>query len=191
MPFFNLYPKDLNDKSDAELIRLIHDDKDALSVLILRYYNIIRVKSEIMAKKCSADADDLMQEGFLGLINAIAAFDFSRNVKFSTFAETCINNKIRSAALKNPCTLPDSAISLDDLCDLDLSTPESIFIEKENIKEIYSRMIRLLSNKEWQIFSMYISGLAYTDISKKLNISVKSVDNAIQRVRRKLKSLRL
>lgn len=190
MPVFDMYPKDLNDKSDAELICL-SDNKDALSVLILRYYNIIRVKSEVMAKRCSVDADDLMQEGYLGLINAIGAFDYSRNVRFSTFAETCINNKIKSAALKNPCSPQDSTASLDDLCDLDLSTPESIFIEKENIREIYSRIIELLSDKEWKIFSMHLSGFSYGGISEELNISVKSVDNAIQRVRRKLKSLRL
>lgn len=175
--------------TDEELAAISSDNSTAVSELVSRYAKLIWIKANIMANSAS-DAEDLAQEGLLGLLNAISKFDSERSVKFSTFAEVCISNRMRTILDRNrnvPVVETDgSDISNDEAVLPD--TPESIFIEKEHLSQLYNEIISLLSNREWKIFTLFLQGLSYKNIAEKLNISEKSVDNAIQRIRRKLKS---
>lgn len=175
--------------TDEELAAISSDNSTAVSELVSRYAKLIWIKANIMANSAS-DAEDLAQEGLLGLLNAISKFDSERRVKFSTFAEVCISNRMRTILDRNrnvPVVETDgSDISNDEAVLPD--TPESIFIEKEHLSQLYNEIISLLSNREWKIFTLFLQGLSYKNIAEKLNISEKSVDNAIQRIRRKLKS---
>lgn len=179
---------------DNELVRIYRTERDtqrgrnAVSVLISRYLRLVKKKA------CSfssgyAETDDLAQEGFLAFLNAVNFFDSERGAKFSSFAEVCVTNGIKSAVArlgKNVGeVLPDDFEEKAE----DSSTPEKIWVEKENLFSIYSVIASLLSEKEWSIFKLYLNGLSYKEISEQLDIPLKSVDNAVFRVRKKLKTL--
>lgn len=178
----------LHIKTDEELVQIVPYDEFATTTLITRYVKLIWVKANIMANSL-ADAEDLSQEGFLGLLNAISKFDHSKKVKFSTFAEVCINNKIKTAFVKNnKIDLPIGNITTAEDSFID-DNPESILLQKERLEEIYNSIISLLSKQEWEILKLYLNDSSYLEIAQQLAISQKSVDNAMQRVRRKLKRM--
>lgn len=178
----------LHIKTDEELVQIVPYDEFATTTLITRYVKLIWVKANIMANSL-ADAEDLSQEGFLGLLNAISKFDHSKKVKFSTFAEVCINNKIKTAFVKNnKIDLPIGNITTAEDSFID-DNPESILLQKERLEEIYNGIISLLSKQEWEILKLYLNDSSYVEIAQQLAISQKSVDNAMQRVRRKLKRM--
>lgn len=172
--------------SDEELIECCADSSDAVSELFHRYIALVRNKSLAMAKNRS-DADDLMQEGFLALLKAVRTFRNDGSASFSTYANVCITNKMTTAIIKNNRT--DIPIDLaEEQAEESVSdTPESILIEKENQLDINNRVSLMLSKREWQIFRLFLMGSTYDQMARQLNISPKSVDNALQRVRRKLK----
>ncbi len=175
------------DMTDEELVRISAENSEAVTVLILRYAGSIWRKAYSMPNQ-SADADDLAQEGLLGFLNAVSKFSDKYNAKFSTFAEICVLNRMRTILNKNQ----NNAVPVDELENnedvLSVDTPESIFIQKEHLGQLYDEIIKLLSSREWEIFRMFLKGMSYKSIAKQKNISVKSVDNAMQRIRRKLKS---
>ncbi len=185
---FNISPTGLERRTDEELVDMVAYDEIATTALITRYVKLIWVKANKMVKS-PTDAEDLAQEGFLGLLNAISNFDQSKNVKFATFAEVCINNKMKTAFVKNNKTeLPVENISeVQDVVIAD--NPESILLQKERLEEIYNSIISLLSKKEWEILKLFLKDSSYEQIAQQLAISPKSVDNAMQRVRRKLKRM--
>ena len=172
---------------DEELVVCCKDNKKAASVLISRYAKIIRAKSIFMSNDI-VDADDLMQEGLLGLLNAIRTYDNSV-AQFSTYSNICITNKMTTALIKsNRIDIPIEVV--DDKADeADHLTPESILLEKEKSLELDFEISSLLSEKEWKIFRLFLRGSTYEQMARQLNISPKTVDNALQRVRRKLKSV--
>ncbi len=176
-------------KTDEELAAMAKNDKSACNSLVIRYLKFIFIKAEFISTS-DIDADDLRQEGLMGLLKAIASFDMGRGFKFSTFAEVCITNRMRSyAARAKKCPVPCESldgISADSLSEEE--TPESIYINKEFYSELWYAVDNILSDAERQIFYCHIQGLSYAQIAEKLGISVKSVDNAMQRSRRKLKA---
>lgn len=185
----NLKEKLLNDMSDEELVKISPSDKQAVSVLVSRYSRKIWAKAGAMAKNSPADADDLAQEGLLGFLNAVSKFNPERNARFSTFSEICVVNKMKTILNKNSS---NAAASIDEFnIDEDTvvsDTPETIFMQKEHLNELYDEIDAILSKREREIFSLFLKGSSYKQTAEKLGISVKSVDNAMQRIRRKLKS---
>lgn len=178
----------LDKRTDEELVEMVAYDEIATTALITRYVKVIWVKANKMANS-PTDAEDLAQEGLLGLLNAISKFDQSRNIKFATFAEVCINNKMKTAFVKNNKTeLPVEDISEAQDVVID-DNPESILLQKERLEEIYNSIISLLSKQEWEILKLFLKDSSYEEIAQQLAISPKSVDNAMQRVRRKLKRM--
>lgn len=147
-----------------------------------------------------ADAEDFAQEGLLGLLAAVSSYDERREAGFRTYAAVCIRNRIRSAArslaagkdpsrevtLTEQLDISDMADSLADCAD----TPEQVFFEKERVSELYAQISAVLSKQELEIFCLSASGFSYGEIAQRLQISAKSVDNAIQRARRKLRAVR-
>lgn len=174
-------------KTDEELAEIAQNDKSAVNALVFRYMKFVFLKAGIYTSS-DTDLDDLRQEGLMGLLRAIASFDIHRGVKFSTFAEVCIVNQMKSflaKSRKNPCK------SLDDISAESISeeeTPESIYINKEFFSELWYAVDSILSETEGKIFSLCIQGMTYRETAEKLGISEKSVDSAMQRARKKVRA---
>jgi len=178
---------DYQELGDEELVICCKDSKKAASVLITRYAKIVRAKAISMSND-TVDADDLMQEGLLGLLNAIRTYN-NKDAQFSTYSNVCITNKMTTALIKsNRTDIPVDQVDAN-ADEADHSTPESILIEKEKTMELDFEISSLLSEKEWKIFRLFLRGSTYEQMARQLNISPKTVDNALQRVRRKLKSV--
>lgn len=179
----------LSDLSDEQLALLCKQNEKAFCILLSRYVSAIRKKAFIMSKNTGTDADDLMQEGIVGFLNAVRTFNSEQNTKFSSYSNICTANKMKTALIKNS----RNDIPVDEICEdasqSDDTNPENIFIEKEKLNEIEGIMGSFLSKKELEIFRLFLKGSTYNQMARQLNISQKTVDNALQRVRRKLKSV--
>lgn len=186
---FNI--KEFSSKTDEELADLAKNDRNSAAVLMSRYSKLISVKSEIYANT-ETDRDDLRQEGLLSLLKAIASFDSSRGVRFCTYAEVCIVNRMRTLAsrAKKAPVRSDNFDEENDSGELSVKeNPESIFLCKELISELWNGINTLLTPVERDSLRLSMEGVSYRAAAEKLGISEKSVDNAIQRARRKLRSL--
>jgi len=176
--------------SDEDLTLLAKNgDTDAFTELVARYLPVISYK----AYGYKGDCEDLKQEGLISLIIAVRRFDVSRQVSFKTFASHCISNRISTAvkAIKNNKICIDDSIEYcaDNIALSDKTDPVSLVISRENMVELNSRMSSLLSIFEQAALKLYLSGHTYHEMALVLNSSTKAVDNALQRVRRKLRSV--
>ncbi len=182
---------DFNDMSDDELAVAAKNSKTAANALAARYLRLVFTKSGIYANS-NTDSDDLCQEGLLGLLSAVAAFSPERNVKFSTFAEVCIENRMKSLLAKGSKSAAPVA-DIDELAELqgenDYETPESIYLCKAYVSELLDSINKVLSPAERRVFELCVSGHSYRSAAGKLGITEKSVDNAMQRARRKIRAL--
>ena len=186
----NLY---LNSLSDNELIELVHADstgkesRDAVSVIISRYLGLVWKRAHSFSANFS-DTEDLSQEGLMALLKAVNSFDVSNGAKFSSYLDVCISNRLKTVVSKiNSTPFAPLLEEGDDISDE--KSPESIIVEKEFTENLYRRISSFLTEKEWSIFRLYLENLSYSDIAGRLCITEKAVDNAVFRVRRKLKSL--
>lgn len=186
---FNL--NDFCSINDEELVVLAKSDKSVLNALICRYSKLVFIKSEIYANYFT-NSDDLRQEGLMGLLSAVGSFKPEKNVKFSTFAEVCIENRMKSL-LANENKFASSVENTDELFEIgNISsdeTPESVYLCKEYFSELFSSIRSALSPTEFRVFNFCIQGLSYRAAAEKLGITEKSVDNAMQRARRKIRAL--
>lgn len=183
--------KSLDKLSDEELVVIARSDRRAEALVISRYIKFIWKKSESFANSL-IDSDDLAQEGLLGLMSAVAGFNPDKNVKFSAFAAICITNRMKTLVSKsNKVDSPvDNIEELSVLQGISFSeTPETIFLYKEYYSDLFDKIDSVLTERENVVFQMYIYDMSYKDIAEKLKITEKSVDNAIQRARRKIKLL--
>lgn len=162
--------------------------KRAVSTLILRYIPLVRKRANGYARDY-AEPEDLAQEGFLSFLNAVDSFDPNRGAKFSTFADVCVTNGIRNAALKLKKNAGETHGSELEENSETISSPENIWFEKEKMLGVYGEIESLLTKREWDIFRLYLVGLSYGEIAERLDIPVKSVNNAVFRVRKKLRAL--
>lgn len=175
--------------SDEELVLKARNDKTAVSELIARYMCTV----EVLAKKLSPVlCDDLMQEGLMGLMKAIRSFSGDRGASFSSYAAVCMKNRMLNSLRKNNISQTEE-ISDEELEEYAAGAqediPEDIVIEKERMSELYKKISSALSEQEWQVFQLFLTDMSYNQIALKSGLSVKAVDNAMQRVRRKLKSM--
>lgn len=180
---------------DKELVSLSKIDKNAVSELVLRYIFIIEYKAKAYGKTPDEVAD-LSQEGLVGFIKAVQTYDESRGIMFSTYANTCIINKMLSFIAKmNKISfnedLSDDVEAFSGMGNDSgvLESPESIILEQEKYREIISRISYSLTDLEWTVFNLYLEEKTYLQIADELSLSQKAVDNAMQRVRKKLKSV--
>ncbi len=182
---------------DNELVLLANSgDKAAEEQLALRYTRLVKICSRPFFL-VGGDGEDLIQEGMLGLLSAIREFDLSMNATFKTYAEICVKRRIYSAikmALRKKHEPLNQMVSFDDvLSDESLSTdssfrriPEEQVLAQESADEIIQTYSRCLSKFEVNILELYLNGLSYSEIAEDVGRSEKSVDNAVQRIRRKL-----
>lgn len=171
-------------------------DEEALILLSERYFEKISKKALTFKNLQGIETDDLCQEGMMGFVSAVYSYDESRNIKFSTYANTLAVRKMISAIRKanNNSNLPlQSYVSLEDIADL-LSyspTPEETLIFGEQLESINNFVEKNFSKSEKKVFKLNLVGLSYSEIAEILECDEKFVDNALQRIRRKLRKLEL
>ena len=179
----------LHAETDEELAVAAKNSRSAAAVLTMRYSELILIKSRIYADTDN-ESEDLRQEGVIGLLRAVDAFDPERGVKFSTFAGVCIDNRMRSVIAKARRAVP---VAGEDPSELELVSdepdPESVFLNKEYFSELMNGIRTVLSSAELRAFSLCVSGMSYRSAAERLGISEKAVDNAMQRARRKIRAL--
>lgn len=175
--------------SDEALCRMAAlGDRNAEEALVKRYLRMVRVCARPFFL-AGGDSEDLIQEATFGLLKAIREFEPGHDVKFRTFAEVCIRNRIRSAvataARSKHAPLNDSVPFESPMLGIGAS-PEELYISREEEAERLSKLDQKLSPLERKILLFFLHGLSYREISEQVGRPIKSVDNAIQRIRRKV-----
>ena len=190
--------------TDEELIAEIKDkkNKSALDYLIHRYRSFVRAKARSYFL-IGADREDIIQEGMIGFYKAVRDFKSDKLSSFHAFAELCVTRQIITAiktatrqkhiplnsyiSLNKPIYDEDSDRTLlDVLSGVKVADPEELVISREEFLAIEKKMEEILSDLEWQVLMAYLDGKSYQEIATGLNRHVKSIDNALQRVKRKL-----
>ena len=186
--------------SDSELLNLVlSGDRKAEEVLVERYMRLVRSCARPLFL-AGGDSEDLIQEGMFGLLSAIRCFDPSGGTSFQTFAEHCIRMRLYSAIksasrlkhlpLNNGVSLEqlseDSPMQLSAIPDVLRCNPEELVLARERTEELYTELAQCLSGLEKQVLALYLEGLSYREIASRLGKEEKSIDNAVQRIRRKL-----
>lgn len=202
--------KYLEDSSDAyakltdeELILLSRQNNSLASeYLILKYKNLVRAKARPYFLM-GADREDIVQEGMIGLYKAIRDYKVGKPSSFRSFAEICITRQIITAikaatrykhvplnsyiSLNSPVFEKDDKRTIEDVMGSDtICDPEEIFIIKEDFSRVENQLYKHLSSFEYKVFESYLCGSSYQEIAKELGKSMKSVDNALQRIKKKL-----
>lgn len=193
----------LEERSDEELVEAVRNgDDQALEYLIHKYRNFVRAKARSYFL-IGADREDIVQEGMIGLYKSIRDYREDKLTSFKAFAELCITRQIITAiktATRQKHIPLNSYVSLDkpiydedsDRTLLDVigaarvTDPEELVIHQEEFDDIELKMSELLSDLERQVLMLYLDGRSYQEIAIDLDRHVKSIDNALQRVKRKL-----
>ena len=177
--------------SDNELVEFAKiGNGAALQVLIERYSDKILQKARSFKSIIGLENDDLHQEGMLGFVSAVYSFDKSRDVSFATYASTVSTHRMLSAIRKTNKDIPlSSYISIDDEKDLlsEIPSPEESVLFAEKLDEINVFVKENFSKTEKKVFKLTLLGLSYSEIADIIDRKEKSVDNTIQRIRRKFK----
>lgn len=188
---------DLTVLDDSQLTYFVQKgNEDAFNELTSRYISLIKSKA-FDCRNLGIDYDDLFQEGLLGLLNAARTFEPLGKASFRTYAGLCIKRRMytlfKSSARqkripsKNLVSLNENAEDLEVRL---LNNPEEMFIKKEEDELRDVQIKKVLSDLELKVLYMYISGSSYSEISGKIGISFKSVDNALQRIKKKLREIK-
>lgn len=201
-------PMDFQAMKDEEIVQYaqLHHDAEATDYIVNKYKNFVRAKARSYFL-IGADHEDIIQEGMIGLYKATRDFKLDRQVSFRAFAELCITRQIITAiktATRQKHIPLNSYVSLDKpiytteesertlmdvLTGTKASDPEELFISQEEFSDIESTMGQVLSSLEWKVLMGYLDGKTYQEIAGEVDRSVKSIDNALQRVKRKLEKL--
>lgn len=178
-------------------------DKSATEHILDKYKNFVKAVVR-MYFLVGADRDDVVQEGMIGLFKAIRDFDDTKQTSFKSFAEMCVRRQVLTAiknatrqkhmplnsyvSLSKPAYDDESSEDtlLDTLTTHDGQDPQELFIGKENIELLGVKIDENLSKLEKQVLRLYLSGISYQEIAVIMNRTPKSIDNALQRVKKKL-----
>lgn len=196
---------DYKEMTDDELIVLAQSgDSDALETVLVRYQPLVYKKSRPYYL-AGGDDDDVIQEGLIGLYKAVTSFDKAKFPLFNVFAGVCIERRIMSAvkkASRNKHNPLNSYVSLSDadttekielnsaiLDSSDSSNPENILIEREDASGLEGKINSALSPFEMQVFMCHFNGHSYKETAQILDKDVKAVDNAMQRIKKKLENV--
>lgn len=200
--------KSYDDATDEELIDLLKEGESSITDYIMdKYKYLVRSKAQSMYI-LGADSEDLIQEGMIGLFKAIRDYDCGRDASFHTFADLCVSRQMYKAvqAAKRQKHIPlNTYISLygsfreqngeeggnlaDSLFSRTELNPEDMFIDKESVRDLEKRIEQELSAFENQVLDLYMTGMGYAQIAKVLGRDEKSTDNALQRVKTKIKKV--
>lgn len=190
-------------KTDEEVVELARNgDKQALEYLLSKYENFVRGKAKSYFL-IGADREDIYQEGMIGLFKSIRDFREDKLSSFKAFAELCVTRQIITAvktatrqkhiplntyiSLNKPIYDEESERTLMDIISgVKISDPEELVISKEEIENIENEIGEVLSELEMEVLMSYLDGKSYQEIACDLDRQAKSIDNALQRVKRKL-----
>lgn len=181
---------------EALCLQAAGGDPRAETELVQRYGRLVRACARPLFL-AGGDSEDLIQEGMLGLLTAIRGFDPGRDASFRTYAEICIRSRLLTAvrAAQGGKHAPlNQSISYEPPLfdgsgarpDLSAESPEDVVIGREELRERLAALRERLSQLEGQILTLYLSGLSCAEIARRAGRSEKSVENAIQRIRRKM-----
>ena len=183
---------------DEELIfRFKQGETEILDYLMEKYKNMVRKKARAMFL-IGGDNDDLIQEGMIGLFKAVRDYQPEKEASFQTFARICVDRQIYNAiqnSNRQKHQPLNSYISLsqedgeneEHLPAMWVENPESIIIDQENVRDLEQEITCTLSPMENQVLDYYLDGNGYTEIAKIMGKTPKSIDNALQRIRGKIK----
>ncbi|MEI3412255.1 MAG: RNA polymerase sporulation sigma factor SigH [Blautia sp.] len=182
--------------SDEELIMRFRAGETSIEdYLMEKYKGLVRQKARAMFL-IGGDTDDLIQEGMIGLFEAVRDFQPGREAAFATFAGVCIDRQLYSAiqSSNRQKHIPlNSYVSLNQeeegspIWELSVENPESIVIDQENARDLQQKFMGFLSPMERKVLDLYLRGEGYVEIARILNKSPKSIDNALQRIRSKIR----
>ena len=190
------------DEVDDDIVFKAKDgDEESLDKIMRKYKNFVRSKAKSYFI-VGADKEDLLQEGMIGLYKAVRDYDYEKTCSFKAFADLCVTRQIITAvktatrqkhiplnsyiSLNKPVYDEESERTLMDLIASSvISDPEQLVISQEEMKVIGAKMKEMLSPFESRVLGLYLKGYSYQQISCKIEKHVKSVDNALQRIKRK------
>lgn len=190
-------------QTDEELITALRNgEQEITDYLMNKYKNLVRKKAKALYL-IGGDTDDLIQEGMIGLFKAVRDYRPDKDSSFYHFADLCIarqmytaveaSNRKKHAPLNSYVPLyadtPDAdGVQLGDvLGSMDESNPENLFINRENLKDFQEKVNKNLSSMEKAVLTYYLQGFGYVQIAELMECEPKSVDNALQRIKKKLK----
>ena len=186
--------------SDAELqTDASSGDRVAEEALVERYMRLVRSCARPLFL-AGGDSEDLIQEGMFGVLSAIRQFDPKGGASFRTFAEHCVRMRLLSAVksasrlkhlpLNDGLSLEqlseDSNAHISAMSEILRQNPEDLILARERTEELYAELSKCLSKLEKQVLDLYLDGLSYREIAQYLKRDEKAIDNAVQRIRRKL-----
>ena len=199
--------QEYNNISDEELIVRLRDGENQITDYIIeKYKDLVRQKTKSMYI-LGGDHDDLLQEGMIGLFKAIRDYDAGRDASFYTFADLCITRQVYTAIqasnrkkhsfLNTYVSLYEKKDGMGDesleliqaLVSNDAKNPEEMVIDQENLESLENCIEQELSSFEMQVLELYLTGMSYTEIARVLGKTDKATDNAMHRVKTKIKSL--
>ncbi len=192
--------------SDEELIIRLRDGESGVTEYLMdKYKNLVRSKAKSMYI-LGADGEDLIQEGMIGLFKALRDYDSGRDASFFTFADLCVSRQMYTAvqASRRRKHMPlntyvplygngnaDSEEEPKELVNVLAAragkSPEEVLIDRENVEQLEREIEEELSGFEKQVLDLYLTGMRYQQIAKVLGRDEKSTDNALQRIKSKLK----
>ena len=200
--------KEYGNYSDEELIVRLRDGEERITEYLMnKYKNLVRRKARSMYI-LGADSDDLIQEGMIGLFKAVRDYDIGRDASFFTFAELCISRQMYTAvqAAKRQKHFPlntyipldagstnqegrEESTLADRIADRAGLSPEELVLDKERVAYLEKTIETELSDFEKQVLDLYMTGMSYSQIAKVLGREEKATDNALQRLKSKIKKL--
>lgn len=190
--------------SDEVLIQMLRDgDTEIADYIMEKYKPLVRKKTNAMYL-IGGETEDLIQEGMIGLFKAVRDFQPEKEVSFFSFAELCINRQLYSAleASNRKKHIPlntyisfshqedSEGVSLEQVLSDETASPEQMMIEHEAKEEFFCKLLDTLSSMEKKVLYLYLEGYSYIKIAELMNKSPKSIDNSLQRIRGKIKSLK-
>ena len=190
---------------DEELVLMAQNgDDEAQEYLLDKYKSLVRAKSRAYFL-IGADSEDIIQEGMIGLYKAVRDYNEEKNASFRSFAELCVNRQMITAikaatrqkhqplnsyvSLNKPVYEEESEQTYMDFLQSDSSgllNPETLLIGQENKHFLEDQMVKNLSSFETRVLVLYLQGRSYFEIAHVLDKPEKSIDNALQRVKKKL-----
>lgn len=195
--------EDYSGFSDEQLIDRLHSDEndknEIMDYILEKYKPLVRKKTNALYL-IGGEADDLIQEGMIGLFKAVRDYRSDKDSSFFNFAQLCISRQLCSAleASNRKKHIPlntyvsfsqdeSGSGELEDFIPIDFDSPEQLLIEQEKFEEFQEQLWSKLSNMEKKVLELYLDGNNYTTIARMLGKPDKSIDNALQRIRQKLK----
>lgn len=190
---------ELMGKDDLALLDIYHSGNQLACTIIITRYSCIINYLILNCTILGLDKDDLKQEANLALLDAINTFDKSKGCLFSTYANTCINNRLKniySKAITKKSVFNNSSLSLDEVDNFtgcysfnDSNNPENIVINNENYDNLLELIENSLTSNEKDVLILFLNDFDYKTIARLLSSTTKSVDNSLQRARKKIKKV--